>query len=254
MVRLSAAELSKLLHIACSSHTLSNLENLMIELLEPLKELIPQEASGIVTFDPFSSKPKDIINLGFPQEVVEEYTRVWLPKDPGIPVLMERKRPLHIREFPPEWFNSEYYQEFLRPKRFTDGISSLLFNEQGSPLGIFFILSDGKVIKERHKTILELLMPAISGTLRRLEFIKAENLEAVFKDLKKVDPSLTPREREVLRLLIDGKTNKEIACCLNISTETVNSHLDHIYRKLGVTTRLEVASLALGGKIIPVVR
>lgn len=261
MARLSAAELKKLLHIACTSHTLRDLEDLKAGILEPLKELVPQEASGIVTFDSFTARPKDIINLGFPQRVVEEYIKVWLPRDPGVPILVERKGPVCIKEFPPEWFNSSYYREFLMPNRLTDGISSLLFNEQGVPLGILFILSDGKILKERHKTILELLMPTISGTLRRLELLKTENLEGLLKNLKELinsaketrlvsaeNPSLTPRERAVLQLLLDGKTNKEIACHLNISPETVNTHLDHIYGKMGVTTRLEAASFALTGK------
>ena len=49
---------------------------------------------------------------------------------------------------------------------------------------------------------------------------------------------LTPRELEILRLVITGKTNKAIANDILISTKTVEFHLDHIYSKIGVHTRL----------------
>ena len=49
---------------------------------------------------------------------------------------------------------------------------------------------------------------------------------------------LTPRESEILQLVIEGKTNKAIATEIYISEKTVEFHLDHIYTKLGVRTRL----------------
>ena len=49
---------------------------------------------------------------------------------------------------------------------------------------------------------------------------------------------LTPRELEILQLLIDGKTNKAIALEMNVSRKTVEFHLDHIYTKIGTRTRL----------------
>lgn len=49
---------------------------------------------------------------------------------------------------------------------------------------------------------------------------------------------LTPRELEILRLVIEGKTNKAIATEIYISEKTVEFHLDHLYTKIGVRTRL----------------
>jgi two-component system, NarL family, response regulator LiaR len=49
---------------------------------------------------------------------------------------------------------------------------------------------------------------------------------------------LTPRELEILQLVIAGKTNKEIANDIFISAKTVEFHLGHIYTKIGVQTRL----------------
>jgi len=54
---------------------------------------------------------------------------------------------------------------------------------------------------------------------------------------------LTPREADVLELLRQGRSNAEIANALTVSVETVRTHRRNIYRKLGVRTRRELASL-----------
>lgn len=55
---------------------------------------------------------------------------------------------------------------------------------------------------------------------------------------------LTPRETATLRLLADGKANKEIANALDISERTVKTHLAHLFEKLGVTSRTEAIKIA----------
>jgi len=56
--------------------------------------------------------------------------------------------------------------------------------------------------------------------------------------------SLTPTERQVVDLVIDGHTNPQIAERLFMSLGTVKAHLAHIFAKLGVSTRAELAALA----------
>ncbi|CAN7564987.1 response regulator transcription factor [Phenylobacterium sp. LjRoot164] len=56
---------------------------------------------------------------------------------------------------------------------------------------------------------------------------------------------LTPREAEVVRLVAVGRRNKEIARLLNISEGTVKMHLHNLYEKLEVSSRTELAILAL---------
>ena len=55
--------------------------------------------------------------------------------------------------------------------------------------------------------------------------------------------SLTARELQVARLVVDRKTNPEIAAELFLSLKTVETHLRNIFRKLGVSTRVELARL-----------
>jgi DNA-binding CsgD family transcriptional regulator len=55
---------------------------------------------------------------------------------------------------------------------------------------------------------------------------------------------LTVREREVLRLVADGRSNSEIALELFISRKTASVHVSNILAKLGVSTRVQAAALA----------
>jgi len=54
----------------------------------------------------------------------------------------------------------------------------------------------------------------------------------------------SPREQQVLNLLCHGYTNKKIASCLNISTNTVKTHLSKLFEKLGVNNRTQALSQA----------
>lgn len=57
--------------------------------------------------------------------------------------------------------------------------------------------------------------------------------------------TLTPRESEILQLVIAGYTNKAIAAAVYISEKTVEFHLDNIYTKIGVRTRLMASIWAI---------
>ncbi|HCC36710.1 MAG TPA: hypothetical protein DEQ14_03325, partial [Treponema sp.] len=58
---------------------------------------------------------------------------------------------------------------------------------------------------------------------------------------------ITQREREVIEIMLDGKTDKEIAVHLNIAVNTVQAHLKRIYRKTGTSGRFALSSLVRGG-------
>ncbi len=57
--------------------------------------------------------------------------------------------------------------------------------------------------------------------------------------------SLTPRERSVLTLLLDGRTNDEIAAELRITARTVEAHLARLFERAGAASRTELATRAL---------
>ncbi|MEL3951846.1 response regulator transcription factor [Streptomyces sp. LNU-CPARS28] len=55
---------------------------------------------------------------------------------------------------------------------------------------------------------------------------------------------LTPRESEVIVLLAQGKSNAEVAEKLSVSLATVRSHVHHVLRKMGVSTRAQAVAIA----------
>jgi DNA-binding NarL/FixJ family response regulator len=57
---------------------------------------------------------------------------------------------------------------------------------------------------------------------------------------------LTNREREVIALLGEGLSNKEIAARLNVAIHTVKSHVHNVLEKLALNSRLEVAAFSHG--------
>ncbi len=62
---------------------------------------------------------------------------------------------------------------------------------------------------------------------------------------------LTSRELEVVTLITEGCTNRDIATAFGISEETVKRHLTNIFNKLGVGNRLELALFALNHHLLP---
>jgi DNA-binding CsgD family transcriptional regulator/ArsR family metal-binding transcriptional regulator len=61
---------------------------------------------------------------------------------------------------------------------------------------------------------------------------------------------LSGRETEVLRLITEGFTNKEIAQILNVSHHTIKSHVVHIFNKLGISDRTQAAVWAVQNELI----
>ncbi len=67
----------------------------------------------------------------------------------------------------------------------------------------------------------------------------------VFQPQVEVDAvPLSPREREVLDLIADGSTNREIAATLHLSPHTIKEHTSSLYRKLGARNRAEAVQRA----------
>jgi DNA-binding NarL/FixJ family response regulator len=62
---------------------------------------------------------------------------------------------------------------------------------------------------------------------------------------------ISPREQDVLLLLVDGCSNSEIAARLHVSTNTVKTHLSNLYSKLGVSRRTQAISKARSLNLLP---
>jgi DNA-binding NarL/FixJ family response regulator len=71
-----------------------------------------------------------------------------------------------------------------------------------------------------------------------------ERLRASTKPRRPGRDPLSAREHEVLVLLAEGRTNREIADALTVSTSTAGRHVEHIFTKLGVTSRAAATAYA----------
>lgn len=75
-----------------------------------------------------------------------------------------------------------------------------------------------------------------------------ESMEDYALDKEKIE-CLTKRERDVLRLISEGCSNKKISDELTISERTVKNHISHIFRKINVEDRTQAAVFAIRNKI-----
>jgi LuxR family maltose regulon positive regulatory protein len=92
--------------------------------------------------------------------------------------------------------------------------------------------------------LLNMLLTSADGALSAEERVHAERLRSVFAPSATAIDPLSPREREILHLVVAGASNSEIAAQLRITTGAVKKHLNRLFGKLGVQSREELAAHA----------
>jgi DNA-binding NarL/FixJ family response regulator len=91
----------------------------------------------------------------------------------------------------------------------------------------------------------EEIFAAVRGAVQGKSVMSAPVASRLFQQLRNPDEVLTPREAELLSLLTEGLSNRELGQRLFISEATVKTHLAHIYAKLGVETRAAAIATAI---------
>jgi len=92
--------------------------------------------------------------------------------------------------------------------------------------------------------------PMSPSIARRVLNLMQQNGPLTIKRRSAVQYNLTPREKEVLTCLVNGLSYKMIASDLNITYETVRSHMKNIYEKLHVASLTEVVAKAINQNIV----
>jgi len=133
-------------------------------------------------------------------------------------------------------------QEYLEAIQ-TIGASSVQISLKRQEDAIEFKLTNNArtVLDERTLTGAREWLEQLGGTWQWKS--DSNHISIQFGLAKPID--LTPRELDVIRLVAEGLSNKEIGHLLAISPRTVNFHLDNLFVKLGVRSRTEAAILAL---------
>ncbi len=123
--------------------------------------------------------------------------------------------------------SSRIYAEWFRPQH----LESLITVGLDGPLShtrVFLLArSGGRDFEAADCLVLDVLRPYLA---QRYEVTRSRVASAGF-------PVLTTREREIIALVAEGRTNADIAGCLGIACGTVRRHLENAYAKLGVHTR-----------------
>jgi NarL family two-component system response regulator LiaR len=97
------------------------------------------------------------------------------------------------------------------------------------------------------------LVEAIRAAHARRSTLAPEAIDALIQSTgpePTPGPALTPRERDVLTLLVKGLTNAEIAARLGVSRSTVKVHVSNILSKLGVSSRGEATTVAMQSNLL----
>lgn len=141
------------------------------------------------------------------------------------------------------------YADYYRPVGIDHVIALPLYQDDGW-LASFVLNRRGRDFSDRELALLD----SVREPLRRL-FARTPLLQQAHRTwsaLPEAAPPLpttlplSPREREVLRWVAAGKTDRDVADILGISRRTVHKHLQRVYAQLGVETRTAAVMRALG--------
>ncbi|WP_226846751.1 response regulator [Dehalogenimonas etheniformans] len=97
------------------------------------------------------------------------------------------------------------------------------------------------------------LVSAIRGAMAGQSKLSSEATQVLIQEMRSPsarDYDLTAREKEILKLMVDGLPNTEIADKLGVSPSTAKFHVSNVLSKLGVASRTEAVSLALKQKLV----
>lgn len=174
----------------------------------------------------------------------EHNRAIWWPKDHDkVLTAVAHTNPLIAVGFLPavklsdlctlrEFRQTAYFSDFFGSARSLRDQAALVLKVPGGRMG--FCMSHERTFSKEDLLLLELLQPHFQRTLNRARQYLA--LPA--------DPPLTPREREVLHWLAEGKRDAEIAAIVQAKERTVKQHVRAILRKLHVETRTAAAAAA----------
>lgn len=171
-----------------------------------------------------------IASVGYQTQTVDHLLGRLTDRDRGMRLVYERPYQMLTWDDVPSFRSTYSASEVFVPAGFNQGASVALPDSDGRPIALLhmsIVQSDFPLwLKDFVMDILDLAASAASLLAVRSQVM------------------LTRREIDVLRHLVDGSTNSEIAGALYLSRSTVNTHVEHILHKLGARNRLSAAVLA----------
>jgi DNA-binding CsgD family transcriptional regulator len=220
--RLAAADVHRLLEVTHDLVTAPSPQPILDRLVElvPAANAVQFNREGMVAFAGDIRCPPAVNEAAAEFALQRPTAPERLTPEAGAVTISARmsRRELHRLDF---------YQEAMRPIGVEDELVILLPTEPRARFGFSFLRE--RPFTERERTMLELLAPFLA------------------KAASGACPRLTRREREIVDLVALGATNKEVAAALGLTANTIRTHLEHVYEKLGVHTRTAAVRRTNGG-------
>lgn len=215
--------------------------------------------NGVKTFIPFSLaicalgrlenrdyKIINMVNHSYPNEWMDLYLKQgYVTVDPIIQT--------HFAEFKPQIFSETYKKVKSINKNFlcrsndfglSDGVAFGINDFKNNLVSLFSFSGIDESPSPRHLHFLEYLVPHLHQLYMRL------SKDHIIENMDNPNPKVSPREKEVLSWLQEGKTNWETSMILNISERTVKFHVSNLIEKLDAVSRGHVVAKALEYGII----
>jgi two-component system, NarL family, response regulator LiaR len=197
--------------------------------------------------------------------IVRQGLRMYLGSDPEIEIIGEARDGAEALKLAHQLHPDVVLMDLLMPVM--DGIAATSAIRRELPdtevVALTSVLEDAAVVEAiRAGAIGYLLKDTEAHELRRaikaaatgqvqLSPQAAARLLREVRTPEKIKVALTERETEVLRLLAQGLSNKEIAQSLNVGEQTVKTHVSHILDKLAVPSRTQAALYAMRTGLVP---
>lgn len=142
-----------------------------------------------------------------------------------------------------ELLASQYYLQFMLPLNHRH-VADMFFRRGNDIIAVLTMLraADSGPFSQEELALLRDLQPFLEYSLN------AVYLPRRYRERDSVQQrySLTDRELDVVELIVAGASNKHIARELGLSLATVKTHLQHVFHKLGVSSRTGISALVLG--------
>ncbi|MCC3143735.1 helix-turn-helix transcriptional regulator [Halanaerobium sp. Z-7514] len=216
--------------------------------IQELNKLIPFYAANFFLCEKEKKELKEPICFNISNSALQAYQNYYYKLDDIRKIAFDKPEPIRSTDLMnyKKWINTEYFNDFLQSNNlfYSCGIDIHFDDNLLGTISIFRRKEDGN-FELNDLVYLKLISEHSANHLYKLYKINKLKRENQINNEKLINKSankynLTDREKEVLKLTIQGLSNQEIAAKLFISVNTVKKHISHLFNKCGASSRTEL--------------